>query len=211
MRTPTRALAALLLPALLLACSGQPAATTDATDLARGYTSLVEAEVARQESEGVPASPLGRVLTACLLVDEDALTAIGEAMGVDGATAEVLQSTLQQPDGPRPTTSCAIRYGDASAGAVVLSGGATTATAAELREELAAADYVEVEVEDRGAEGLPAAEVLLFEATGFEAGRAVWLADGFQLSLTANADLADRGALLDALPTVVDEVQRVVD
>ena len=209
MRAPTQALAAALLPALLIACSGgQPEALTDATDLGGSYTALVEAEVARQEQEGVAASPLGRFLESCPLVDEAALTAIGDAMDVDGATAEVLQSTLQQPDGPRPTTSCAVRYGEASAGAVVISGGATTATVEELRAELAAADYVEVE--DSRAEGLPDAEVLLFEATGFDASRAVWLADGFQLSLTANADLADRGALLDALPTAVGEVQRVL-
>lgn len=164
--------------------------------------------VAQQEADGTAATPLGRLLEECLAVDEAALAAVGEALGIGGETAEVLNATLQRPGEADTTLSCAVRFGEASAGAVVLSAGPSDASITDLTAAILAADYTEVP--DATAEGLAEDEVLLFEATGFEATRAVWAAEGFQISLTANADLADSGALLTALPVAVEEVMRVL-
>lgn len=207
---PSTLLFGLLAGAVLLGgCEAGPGdGRTDASDLAAALREQAAGVVAQQEGEGVAPTPLGRTLDSCLVLDDAGLAALGEGLGVDGDQAEVLNATLQQPDGPDPTVSCAIRYGSASAGAVLLSGGPTDADVDALTAELVAADFIEVP--DAGAEGLPDGEVLLFEAAGFDASRAVWAADGFQISLTANDDLAAAGALLDALPVAVAEVRRVL-
>lgn len=214
MRPRPAVLIVVLLALALLGCEGDTGETangtrTDVIDLAASFREQTAAVVAQQEADGVAPTPLGRLLEDCLAVDDAALEALAAALGVGEESAEVLNTTLQQPDGPDATLSCAVRFGEASAGAVVLSVGPTGAGIEELTATLIAADYVEVP--DASAQGLADDEVLLFDATGFAASRAVWAPEGFQIGLTANTDLADSGALLDALPVAVEEIRRVLN
>lgn len=187
---------------------GGPGERTDASALADAYLDEVRAVIAQQEADGVPATPLGRRLEECLVADDAALSAIAAGLDIGDSTGEVLNATVQDPDGAAPAITCAVRFGEASAGAVVLNAAPSTEQPDALRARLRDAGFVEID--DATAEGLPDDEVLLFDATTFEASRAVWLADGFQVSLTANTDLASTGALLAALPVAVREVTRTV-
>ncbi len=219
MRTSPLTVLLLTLALVLAACSGGDGAAEDVpTDgagadgsgvdgaaLAASYTAAVDAAVTAQVEAGVAPNPLGRVLDDCLVVDTEAMRRIGEALGVADTEPELLNVVVQDPEGV-PTLQCAIRYGESSAGAVVLSTTTAFADAESARADLTAQGFSEVD--EATADGLPDDEVLLFDSTSFDASRVVWVADGFQVSLTVNADIADTGALLDALPVTVQEVAR---
>jgi hypothetical protein len=213
MKTP---LALVFVLALLLgACTGDDApadgADTDGTDttaLATAFDDLARGIEEQQLADGIPMTPLGRQLADCPIADAAALSAIADGLGV-ADEGEVLSATLQDPGGASEAITCAIRFGESSAGAVVLNAAGRSGGAEQLRDELTGNDFEEVA--DASAPGLPDDEVLLFDATTFNASRAVWLAGDFQISVTANSDLAGTGALLDGLPVAVTEVRRVVE
>ncbi|MGI9018456.1 MAG: hypothetical protein ACR2HR_15375 [Euzebya sp.] len=198
----------LLCCAVVLAGCQEPDGSPDRSDpLAAGFDDTVSAVVQQQIDDGVPASPLGRVLDTCPALDDQGLAALAAIIDVAGEDVEILRATVSDPGGAN-TLSCPLRFSEASAGAIVLSVGPTADTVQGVRDMMVAQDFEEVEVDS--IQGLPPEQVLLFDATRFMASRAIWTRDGFQISLTANADIVDEGRLLALLPVAVAEVTRVL-
>lgn len=168
------------------------------------FNDRIAALVQRQVDQGLPITPRGRAFDRCPAVDDGALQALADVFEADATVIQDLGATVTDPDG-QPTLSCPLKFGEASAGAAVLTVGPALG---DLAEQLAAANYEEVP--DATVAGLPDEQVRLFDSTQFEASRAVWSADGFQISLTGNSDLVASGALLEALPVAVKEVSRVI-
>jgi hypothetical protein len=188
----------------------EPAGPAPLEGLEPGFRAAVEAAVEAAEATGPAPNPLGVVLAGCPVADEAAVRAIGAALGVPEAEpAGVLNAVAQDvPDGR--AVQCALDYGEATAGAVVLSvrpgGEDLDALAAELDE--AGFTRVDAPVVD----GLAADRTLLLEARDFAAHRAVHVGGGLQVGLTAGDDLLgeDPAALLPALSTAVGELARVL-
>lgn len=194
----------LLLTVAAGACSGPQVQDRPAADLAGAFDELIAAVVAEQVEQGVAVTPRGRQLDRCPAVDQAALQALADVVGVDSAEVLDLGATVTDPQG-QPSLSCPLKFADASAGALVLGlGPAPEVFVAQLTD----AGYQEVP--DATATGLADDAVKLFDSVTFDASRAVWLADGFQVSLTANRDLVDSGMLLQALPVAVEQVSRVL-
>lgn len=219
-----RTLLAVSVLMLLTACSGDgesaPVASIEASpseDAAVGpdgdalttqFQALVSPIVQQQIDDGTPASALGRIIDTCPALDDQALMALADVVGVAGEEVDILRTTISDPGGAN-TLTCPLKFSDVSAGALVLSVGPTEPTVEGVRQAMLAQDFEEVEAGK--IEGLAPEQVLLFDATNFDATRAIWTVEGFQVSLTANADLVDEGRLVELLPVAVSQITRVLE
>jgi hypothetical protein len=206
-RPPPPPALALALALAAGACGGgEPAPADPLAGRGAAFAALTADEVDRQQAAGTPRNPLGLVLEGCPVADADAVAAIGAGLpDGDADDGRVLNALLQDPDGER-AVQCALGYGSASGGAVVLSVRPRDGDLGAVVDQLA--DYTPVD--DVEVEGLDPAAVAVLDADGFAAVRGVFVGEELEVSVTVNDDVGGADGVAAVLPVAVREVARTL-
>lgn len=210
-RRPARLLTGLLGTGTLIALSG--CSGTVELDAEGARESFAERAEAAYADEGLSRDEDFQqgVLGDCFVLDEEAIEALNDA-GIEGD----LDGTpfLFGPPEETESLACRIVSGDQDGGVGILAARTRAATAAELLdaraeliEEYPESDFgvpdLDVEVDGLDPEGLVVSgdEEVTF---------ATYVRDGFLVGLSSRTDLVDRDTLLEALPVLVEQVDRVL-
>lgn len=191
---------------LISACSGS--VELDAAGAGESFAERADAAYAAEDLSREEDSLRGTT-SPCFVLDEEAVEALAD-VGADGALEE--QSFLSSRDEDNEALSCTLSLDDGIA--TILVGLTEVSSAAEM--ESAVAESVE---QDPGLDdGVPAIDV---EVEGLdrertlvygddELTRAFFIQAGVLIGLQAQRDVIDRETLLDVLPVLVEQVDRVL-
>ncbi|MDO9455377.1 hypothetical protein [Nocardioides sp.] len=192
----------LLVVAVIAGC-GDDDGNEDAGNSTR-FREGFEAAVDRAHADGVDQ---GGGTTSCFVLDDEAVHRVSAALGL--APSATLDDSAYLSGG-EGTESLQCSYVISSEDEAPPTGIVVASTDQDLEE------YVDgilgrddpPEQLDGNSAGLDDASVTGFARDGFQ--QAVWVQDGVRVQLGAREQDVDAGALFEALPVLVDEVDRVL-